>query len=123
MIKTPKELNRKSIKKLPTRSWDTQTEYKDIFLVPSGLIHDSGYMTIAIVGRKENGNFEVAAYPDDVCWNFMKLFQDYDVTGMRTDCYYPNGVLHFWGNKIKFIVERAYSSTTIRVEQKDEKQN
>lgn len=111
-----KDINRKILKKLPSRSGNEESEYKGLYIIPSGLKHDSGYMAIAIVGIKENDDLEIAAYPDDICWNFMKFLQAYDVTGMRTDCLYPTGVLHFWGKKLKFIVEGAYSSTTIRVE-------
>ena len=110
-----KNLNRKTIKSLPKREWNETSEYNEIYIIPSGLKHDSGWMMIAIVGVKEDGSMEVCAYPDDICWDMTKLNQKYDSTGMRTDCFYPNGVLRFHGS-VKYIVEGACSSTTIRVE-------
>lgn len=107
-------LNRKTLKTVPLRK-DDVTTYKEIYLVPTGLKHDSGWMQIAIVGKKDDGSYEVAAYPDDVVWDMRFLKQAYDCTGMRNDCSYPQGILHFWGNDIKFIVQEALSSTTIMV--------
>ncbi len=108
-------LNRNNLKNLPIRKNEV-TQYSEIFLIPSGLKHESGYMTIAIVGKLSDGSFEVCAYPDDIIWDMTLLKQDYDCTGMRTDCSYPGGILHLWGRMIKFVVGNAYSSTTIRVE-------
>ena len=46
------KLNRKELLKLPHREWnDTEKEYKEILIVPSGLKHDSGYMTVAVIGK------------------------------------------------------------------------
>jgi len=112
------KINRKTIKKIPHRDWNVVSEYKAVYLVPSGLKHESGYMKIAIVGIKENGDQEVCGYPDDIAWDFTETNQKYDVTGMRTDCYYPSGTLHFWGNNVKFIVDQAMSSQTIKVLEK-----
>ena len=109
------KINRKTIKDLPQRNWNEVSNYSQILLVPSGLKHDSGFMMIAIVGRKKDGDFEVAAYPDDIVWDFRNLKQLHESSGMRTDCYYPNGIQHFWGNGIEFIVHGSYSSTTIEV--------
>lgn len=110
-----KKLNRKTIKLLPEKEWDTSQEYKYVFIIPSGLKHESGYMKITIVGEKDNGDMEVCAYPDDINWDFTEYKQEYDCTGMRTDCFYPNGVLKFWGNRIKFIVGESLSSTPIKI--------
>lgn len=110
----PTKLNKLSIKTLPQRE-DKVSTYESIFLVPSGLKHDSGYMMIAIVGVMDSGDMEVCAYPDDIGWDFRELEQKYGCTGMRTDCYYPNGVLRFWGNDVRFIVGEAFSSTDIIV--------
>ncbi len=109
------KLNRKALKDLPNRK-EGETTYREIYIVPSGLKHESGYMQIAVVGKTTAGDLEIAAYPDDICWDMRKIEQSYDSTGMRTDCSYPEGVLHFWGRSVQFIVEGAFSSTTIRVE-------
>lgn len=71
-------------------------------------------MTIAIVGEKDDGKLEVAAYPDDICWGMTELNQKFSSTAMRTDRIYPNGVLHVWG-RVRFIVGMAASSTDIEV--------
>ena len=114
------KLNRKTIKLLPERDWNIVSEYKAIFLVPSGLKHESGYMTIAIIGQKENGDFEVCAYPDDIDWDFTGFVQKFSCTGMRTDCYYPNGILRFWGRNLVFEVGESFSSTDIKIKNKVE---
>lgn len=112
------KLDRKSLKLLPQREWGIDSKYKSVYIVPSGTKHDSGYMEIAIVGEKEGGELEVAAYPDDIVWDMTEIRQEYDSMGMRTDCSYPKGVLRFWGNRVEFVVEAALSSTNIKVIQK-----
>lgn len=107
--------NKKSILKSPVREWNKITSYKQIVIIPTRKKHESGYALIAIVGMKENGRFEICSYADDICWDFRKLHQNYDSSGMRTDCYYPEGILHFWGRNIEFIVHEALSSTTIEI--------
>jgi hypothetical protein len=108
------KLNRKALKSLPNRKEDIST-YRQIYLVPSGLKHESGWMSVCIVGRRSDGELEVCAYPDDVNWDTTELRQKYDCTGMRTDCSYPEGVLHFWGNNVSFTVMESFSSTVIKV--------
>lgn len=109
------KLNRKTLKELPDRAWDVTTRYDSICLVPSGLKHDSGYMMIAIVGIIDRKAVEVCAYPDDICWNFTDYKQDYDISGVRTDCFYPSGVMRFWARNTSFEVECALSSTTVKL--------
>lgn len=72
-------------------------------------------MMQAIIGIVDNEPKEICAYPDDICWDFSEFNQKYDCSGMRTDCFYPQGVMRFWGNSIQFTVQGAYSSTTIKV--------
>jgi len=107
--------NRRELLKLPERKGNDVTFYSSILIVPSGLKHDSGYMMIAIIGIIDGEPKEICAYPDDICWDFTNFHQKYESTGMRTDCYYPTGILHFWGNGIQFMVGSAFSSTTISV--------
>ena len=95
-------------------SWNTESQYKTLYLIPSGLKHDSGYMTIAIVGKKENGSMEVCAHPDDIDWDFSALNQKFPTSGMRMDCIYPNGVIQCHG-AVRYIVGEAFSSTEIKV--------
>ena len=108
-------IKRKDLKILPQRGWAEHTTYRKILLVPTGTKHDSGFMHIAIVGVRDDGGLEVCAYPDDIIWDFSTFHQEYESTGMRTDCFYPTGVLQFWGNSTAFIVKGAFSSTIIQV--------
>jgi len=114
-----KTKKRELLKNTPQRKWDMVSVYKSILIVPANTKHDSGYMQIAIVGIKENGDAEICAYPDDINWDFSNLEQKYPCAGMRTDCYYPSGILRFWGNEIEFEVGNALSSTNIIVRNKN----
>lgn len=109
-MKTAKELL-----KLPDREWDKITEYDSILIVPAKIKHDSGFMRIAIIGVVGGEPKEICAYPDDINWDMTEFKQDYSCTGMRTDCYYPQGILHFWCRGVKFIVGEALSSTEIKL--------
>lgn len=95
-------ITKKQLLKMPQRIYDDQSRlYKFILVVPAGTKHDSGFMHIAIIGvwvENAEEKYEICGYPDDINWlipdcqrNGFKLAQ------LRTDCYYPQGVLKFWG--------------------------
>lgn len=103
-------LNKKELLKLPHRKWDdTEKRYNQIFLVPSGKKHSSGYMHIAVIGvyeEEKKDKYEITAYPDDIsCSNFV-------YPSVRMDCFYPSGVLRYHGDGF-FTVSAAISSVTI----------
>lgn len=94
--------------------------YKTILLVPSGLKHDSGYMKIAIIGAYNEGDetkYEICGYPDDINWIIPPAIKgrDYYIPNLRTDCFYPSGVMQFWHRNYEFLVGGEYSSTEITV--------
>lgn len=123
MKKLPSKLNKKELLKLPVRKWGTETIYDHVLVVPTGRKHDSGFMLLAIVGVIKN-KAEIAAYCDDIGWNFSKIHPydriniDYHYNVIRTDCYYPSGILRMWASgeskwRGKLKVGRALSSTEI----------
>jgi hypothetical protein len=74
-------------------------------------------MHIAIIGvftKELEEQYEICAYPDDVSYFFpiRKLGDDLEMTTVRQDCYYPQGVLRFWGEG-KFKVGHGLSSTDV----------
>lgn len=56
--------------KLPKRPWDQKSVYDSIYIVPTDMIHDSGYRLMAIVGAKNRKPVEIAAYCDDLAWTY-----------------------------------------------------
>lgn len=108
------------LKNTPSRDWDnTSRDYDQIWLIPSGTKHDSGYMHIAIVGVwKENGEEkkEICGYPDDISTYFpvKQLGTDMEFTLVRMDCYYPSGILQYHSNYGKFRVSESLSSMDIK---------
>jgi hypothetical protein len=108
------KITKKTIKDIPFRK-SNESEYNRIYIVPSGLKHDSGYMTIHIIGIKDDESLERCACPDDINWDMTELNQKYDCTGMRMDCLYPQGIIQCHGRHVKYIVGYSLSSTTIKV--------
>lgn len=93
---------RKDFLKMPFRKEeDTNRVYQDLFVVPAGTKHDSGYMHIAIIGHwVEDGknHYEICSYSDDINWILPdSQMKGYTKAHLRTDCWYPEGVLRFWG--------------------------
>ena len=108
---------RKELLSMPFRK-TIALPYYHILLVPAGTKHDSGYMHIAVVGvrkqKKGSPLYQIAAYPDDICWDLTGLEQKYPMVGLRTDCEYPSGIIRIWGRG-KFEVEfPSFSSTDIK---------
>lgn len=115
MKELPQKYNRSwLLKNLPKRDWNKISTYKKLFIVPAGTKHDSGYMHIAIIGVNDN-KAEIVAYPDDISWDYSGIQQKDGYDSVRTDCYYPSGILQFWSRSYKFMIEGAYSSTTIKI--------
>jgi hypothetical protein len=103
-------LKKKELLKLPQRKWDEIKRYHSILLVPTGRKHDSGWMLIALVGMNNNDEpEEIAAFCDDVCWVNLPD-KEWEI---RTDCFYPSGIMRVWGNKGKFEVGLSLSSTSV----------
>ena len=80
---------------------DMERLYKAIFVIPAGTKHDSGYMHIAIVGlwvENKKEKYKICSYPDDINWVLPNSkMPNYNLAHLRTDCWYPEGILHFWG--------------------------
>lgn len=116
-MKTKKELLAS-----PERASESEgRRYKTILLVPSGRKHESGYMSIAVIGAYSGGKdgketkYEICGYPDDINWIIPSTItgRTYTTPNLRTDCFYPSGVMQFWYRNHDFIVGEAYSSMEI----------
>jgi hypothetical protein len=115
----PDKITKKLLLSLPKRDWSKVSIYDQIYLVPEGGKHDSGFMFIAIIGvskrefkNKSKYYGEIAGYCDDVCWDTSLVSREF---GIRTDCEYPSGILHFWSWYCKFQVGHSLSSTDIKL--------
>lgn len=115
------------LKDMPRKAWEDEKEYDYLFLVPSGLKHDSGYMVIYIIGVvMKNGEewAEIAASCDDICWNFPKehpydgIREGVHMMMLRSDCLYPSGIIRMWASRenrfeTKFLIGSSLSSTDV----------
>ena len=99
-------------------NWQEPSTYSQIYLLPSRKKHDSGWSLVSIVGVKDDGSLEAAAYCDDICWKHEPRKDRRDYT-MRTDMTYPGGVVHCWGWSTEFVVGSSLSSTDVTVRQKE----
>ena len=112
------KLKRKELLALPWRDWkDTEKEYREILLTPSGKKHDSGFMTIALIGvwvEDGEAKYEIAAMPDSISYFFpvKKLDSDFSIATVRQDCFYPQGVMRYFGNGV-FKISAALSDVDI----------
>jgi hypothetical protein len=120
------KLKKKELLQSPLRQWtNVDKEYNEILIVPSGRKHCSGWMSIAVIGVwVEDGQekYEIAAYPDDISYFFpiRKIAEDLQLTTVRQDCHYPQGVLRYHGDGI-FKVSAAVSSVDIHFLPKNKK--
>lgn len=97
----------KDLLKLPERKWDEEAIYSSIAIINTKRKHDSGWALMAIVGLNEKQKpIEIAAYCDDICWDFNGL-------SFRNDMFYPAGIIHFWSRQAKFKVGISLSSTDV----------
>ncbi len=91
-----------------------QSVYDYIYLVPTRRKHESGWMTVAIVGVMIAGKDrmgEIASFPDDINW--IPTIEDGYNAPMRTDCVYPGGILRVWRPNSNVVVHGSYSSTDV----------
>jgi len=97
----------KELLNLPKRDWDKEIIYHSIAVINTKCKHDSGWGIMAIIGLDKNQKpIEIAAYCDDIRWDFNGL-------SFRNDMFYPSGIIHFWGREAKFKVGASLSSTDI----------
>ena len=54
-IRSRPHLTRRQLLKAPMKPWQEHRTYRTLYLVPSGKLHDSGYMCIALVGEVLGG--------------------------------------------------------------------
>lgn len=103
----------KELRNLPFRDWDNTKTYHSLAVISSGKKHESGWALMYIIGLdKSRKPIEIAAACDDICWKIPKDISEYQ---FRNDMYFPNGVIHFWGNECMFEVGASLSSTDVKV--------
>jgi hypothetical protein len=103
---------------LPVRQWSEESIYEAVLIVPTGKKHDSGFTLMAIIGIVDDEPKEIAGYCDDVCWDTTQVSKS---LAIRTDCYYPSGIFHYWSWYCKFKVGSNTSSTDIILIPKENK--
>lgn len=99
----------KELLKLPKKQFGKTTIYDSIVVINTKRKHDSGWALMAIIGLDETQKpIEIAAYCDDIHWEFNGL-------SFKNDMFYPSGIIHFWSNKAKFEVGASLSTTDIKL--------
>ena len=107
-----KTWTREELLSLPVRKWDEESEYDSLTIVPTDDVHDSGYRLMAIVGHtNKHGPNEIAAFCDDICWEFPQPPK----TWLRTDMTTTSNCAHMWGYDLRFRVGHSLSSTSVKV--------
>ena len=117
--KSIKEYTAQELLALPVRDWDKTSQYDSILLLPSNIVHDSGYQCMVIIRIINHTPIEIACNCcDDIEWiapDAIKVGNLYPIGQMRMDCLPTSKAFHAWNRGIKFQVESALSSITIEV--------
>lgn len=83
--------------------------YQEIYIIPNGLKHESGFMYITIIGAIADKNpettldnnikYEICGQCDDLSTFFpmTKLSNNEEFPTVRIDCLYPQGILRYHG--------------------------
>lgn len=118
---TLKNVTRSNVKDIPMRT-ENETTYKSLLIVPSRRKHDSGFTQIQVIGVKGKDELEMCTtFSDDINWYLPSVLKD-EYFSIRTDVFYPSGIMRMWSNYFDFKVEWATSSLSIKIV-KREKQN
>ena len=107
-----KKMKINELKKLPFKEWRETKRYNQILIIRSGKKHDSGWSIIYIIGCKKGKPVEIVGGCDDIGWDVSEISDEYS---LRSDMYYPSGVLRFWSNRYDFEIGLILSSTTIKL--------
>ena len=118
----PAKSRKTDLLKLPDAKWGVEAWYDFLLIVPTRKMHDSGYAHIAIIGGKydsENGDqaVEIIASPDDLQWPTETAISSRmpEYGALRTDAYWPSGVIRLWSGEYLFGVDHPTSSTAIKI--------
>jgi len=109
---------------LPFRGWNAPEKwYTSLLIVPSRKMHDSGWAHIAVIGVEGDEATEIIAFPDDIHWPAQSSLTPpgtplSDYGALRTDAYWPSGVLRLWSGIYEFSVDSPTSSVDIRIRRK-----
>lgn len=105
---TRPNLDRKALLALPKRQESATGVYESITIVPTRRLHDSGYRLMAFVGRRPDGDLEVAGTGDDIMWSMPEKLQ----TWLRMDMDPRCNCVRVWGRGLEFRVELATGGST-----------
>jgi len=100
--------------------------YDALLIVPSHHKHSSGWAHIAVIGvmytDEGDSATNILAFPDDLQWpakSALKEFGDLsDYGALRTDAYYPSGVMRLWSRHFQFSIDFPTSSVEILLRRK-----
>ncbi len=100
------------LRKLPLKDWREVKRYNQILIIKGGKRHDSGWSMMYIIGCKGGKPIEIAGRCDDIRWDVSEINDEHN---LRTEMYYPSGILRFWSNSHDFEIGSVCSSTTVRL--------
>lgn len=112
--KTAQQMTKKEMLALPDADWTNPKWWNSILIIPLRTKHDSGYAHIALVGVDEKGIARevLTACSDDIEWPLAPSGFGNE-SDIRTDAYYPSGVLKLWSRRYEFRVSHPVSTARI----------
>lgn len=109
---------KKAVLALPEADWRESGNlwWESLLIVPTRKMHDSGFARIAIIGVNAHQAEQILGYPDDIQWpaqsGISGTMPDYGA--LRTDAYWPSGLLHLWSREYEFNAH-GVSSLDIKI--------
>jgi len=90
--------------------------YNELWIVPTGKKHDSGWGCMAIIGVVNKKPIEIInECCDDLCLDLPEKKE----LGLRMDCDYPSRLTHYWSWYYDFELKCNLSSTEFKLVKKD----
>ena len=101
------KMTRKELLAIPKRKWEEEIEAKEVWIIPSGRKHDSGYACMDFVAKDLSGNL--------IGFGGICDILDFNGRNFQMDCEYPSRILHIW-NKHPFIISAPDISSIYLIE-------
>lgn len=93
---------RKELLSVKKRKWnETLTCVSDVYIIPSGRKHDSGYTCMDFVAETKNGLVRFGGFCDEV-----RLMG----SNFRMDCEYPSRIIRIWNTRKTFNITHDLST-------------
>lgn len=114
-------VTKKELLASPKRHWDESSQlYDEVLMVQGRTKHSSGWMHIILIGYiSDEDRFEICCEnADDIEWELDSIIrfgdkQQYTMSQVRMDCFYPQGIFRFHSRAGKFRVGPALSSVKV----------